>query len=202
MGGQRVSVQGALSHRIAWPATLVAKRGVPLRAEHVRYRRVAAEAGVLHCFVLDCSASMLSGERLALAKGLLAALFDQAARERAHVALVCYGNGRADLRFGPAVPRWWNERWLAPLAGGGGTPFALAVDVAAGVLARAARRNAGQQQWLWLLTDGRSSERPARPPGVDEVVVVDFEDGLCLGGCERVAQAWGGVCLGIADLSG
>jgi magnesium chelatase subunit ChlD-like protein len=151
---------------------------------------------VLHCFLLDCSGSMLAGQRLALAKGLLIALFERASSERSEAALVCFGGTGVDIRFGPAVPRWWNERWLQPLGGGGGTPFAAGVQQVAQLLARAARRKPLQQRWLWVLTDGRSSDLPARPDGADHIVLVDFERGaIRLGRCATVAQAWDAACV-------
>jgi magnesium chelatase subunit ChlD-like protein len=172
-----------------------------LRAEHLRFVREAPQGGVLHCFVLDCSGSMLNGRRLALAKGLLSALFDRASVARAEAALVCFGGAGADLRFGPAVPRWWSERWLRPVGGGGGTPLAAGVRRAAQVLAQSARRKPAQQRWLWLLTDGRSGDRPARPLHADEVVVVDFErEAIRLGRCRTLADAWDAVLLKPEDL--
>jgi magnesium chelatase subunit ChlD-like protein len=149
---------------------------------------------VLHCFVLDCSGSMLAGQRLALAKGLLAALFDRARSARAEAALVCFGGAGADVCFTPAVPRWWNERWLQPVGGGGGTPLAAGVSKAARLLECAARRKPAQQRWLWVLTDGRSRDVPIRPTEADQVVIVDFERGAVrLGRCEQLAQAWGAM---------
>ena len=98
---------------------------------------------------------------------------------------------RAEVRFGPAVPRWWNERWLRPVGGGGGTPLALGVRRAAQLLERAARRRPAQQRWLWMLTDGRASSVPVRPAVADQIVVVDFERGtLRLGRGEQLARAW------------
>ena len=152
--------------------------------------------GVLHCFLLDCSGSMLAGERLALAKGLLIALFDRASAARCEAALVCFGGAAADLRFGPAVPRWWNEHWLQPVGGGGGTPFAAGMHRAAHLLERAARRKPAQQRWLWVLTDGRSSDTPIRPDEADQIVFVDFERGaIQLGRCAQLAQAWDAICV-------
>jgi magnesium chelatase subunit ChlD-like protein len=151
---------------------------------------------VLHCFALDCSASMLSGEQLAMAKGLLVACFDRAAAERAEVALVCFGGAHAEVRFGPAIPRWWNERWLEPIGGGGGTPFALGVRTAARVLERAARRMPAQRRVLWVFTDGRSTDTPAKPSAADRIVFVDCEHHtLALGRCHELARAWGAACL-------
>ena len=183
---------GEPGKRIDWPPTFAAMRQDALRAGHLRFVREAPRGGVLHCFVLDCSGSMLAGQRLALAKGLLIALFDRASAARAEAALVCFGGTAADVRFGPAVPRWWNERWLRPVGGGGGTPLAAGVQRATRLLERSARRKPGQQRWLWILTDGRTRDRPARPLDVDQVVFVDFErEAIRLGRCEALADAWG-----------
>jgi magnesium chelatase subunit ChlD-like protein len=188
----RSHARGKPGKRIAWPQTLAAMRQDRLRVEHLRFVREAPHGGVLHCFVLDCSGSMLAGQRLALAKGLLIALFDRASAARAEAALVCFGGAGADLRFGPAVPRWWNERWLRPVGGGGGTPLTSGIRRAAQLLERSARIRPAQQRWLWILTDGRTRDEPARPLDADEVVVVDFErDAIRLGRCEALADAWG-----------
>ncbi|MEC5406431.1 VWA domain-containing protein [Paraburkholderia sp. MPAMCS5] len=191
-GDARAHLRGTDGTRIAWPQTLAVMGQHALRADHLRFVREAPRGGMLHCFVLDCSGSMLAGQRLALAKGLLIALFDRASAMRAEAALVCFGGADAHLRFGPAVPRWWNERWLEPVGGGGGTPFASGMRCATQLLERSARRKPAQQRWLWLLTDGRTNEEAVRPLVADEVVVVDFErDTIRLGLCERLARAWG-----------
>ncbi|WP_027801719.1 vWA domain-containing protein [Paraburkholderia dilworthii] len=206
-------MRGEPGRRVAWPQTFVAsgqrgQRGqrteqgqLALCAEDLCFVRETSRGGVLHCFVLDCSGSMLAGQRLALAKGLLIALFDRASAMRAEAALVCFGGAGADLRFGPAVPRWWNERWLEPVGGGGGTPFAAGVRHAAQLLERSARRKPAQQRWLWILTDGRTTDEATRPLHADEVVFVDFESGtIPLGRCERLASAWGAPRLTPEDL--
>ncbi|WP_322013711.1 vWA domain-containing protein [Paraburkholderia sp. J12] len=174
----------------------MAKRSERLHADHLRYARRKTGTGVLHCFVLDCSASMLARGQLALAKGLLAALFDRARNDRVEVALIAFGGARAELRFGPAVPRWWNERWLAPIGAGGGTPLAAGVEAAARVLQSSARRDLARHRHLWLLTDGRSTQWPARPRHADHVTVVDFETAAVrLGRCAALAQAWEAQCI-------
>ncbi|MGF6742057.1 vWA domain-containing protein [Paraburkholderia atlantica] len=201
--GSRDVSRGEPGRRIAWPPTLAAMRERTLRREHLRFARETPRGGVLHCFVLDCSGSMLAGQRLALAKGLLTALFDRASGMRAEAALICFGGGGADVRFGPAVPRWWNERWLAPVGGGGGSPLASGVRSAAHLLERSARRRPAQQRWLWILTDGRTRDEPVRPADADEVVFVDFERGaIRLGRCEELARAWGARRLTPEELIG
>jgi magnesium chelatase subunit ChlD-like protein len=184
--------RGMPGKRITWPPTLTAKRTDALGAAHLRFVREAPRSGVLHCFVLDCSGSMLAGAGLALAKGLLIALFDRASAARAEAALICFGGAGADVRFGPAVPRWWNERWLRPVGGGGGTPMTAGIRRAAQLLEHSAREKPAQQRWLWILTDGRTRDEPPRPRDADEVVFVDFERAaIRLGRCEALADAWG-----------
>ncbi|KAB0633642.1 vWA domain-containing protein [Burkholderia latens] len=188
---------------VAWPATLAAKRGGPLHASHLRFRKQAGAPHALHCFVLDCSASMLTHGRLALAKGLIVAYFDQAARERMETALICFGGDGAAQRFGPAVPRWWNARWLEPVGGGGGTPLADGIAAATQLLARDARRAPapGKQRWLWVLSDGRTREAPPKPTDADHVVFVDFDDAAVrIGQGKRLADAWGAQWMTAAAL--
>lgn len=182
-----------------WPRTLAAKGTQPLARGHLRWRPAASRGGVLHCFLLDCSASMLPGERLALAKGVLLRLLERAYQARAEVALVCFGGGSAEVRLQPARARPWSDAWIRPIAGGGGTPLALGTERAGRLLAQAARRRPAQQRWLWLLSDGRSSEQPARPRWADAVMVVDFErQAVPLGRCRRLAEDWEGEYL-VAD---
>ena len=174
-----------------------------LRARHLRFLPETPRGGALHCFVLDCSGSMLAGQRLALAKGLLIALLDRASTARDEAALICFGGTGTALRFGPAVPRWWNERWLAPVGGGGGTPLAAGVRDAERLLARCARRRPAQQRWLWILSDGRSTDRPVPPHHADQIVFVDFEQGaLRLGRCATLARAWDARCVTPEELIG
>jgi magnesium chelatase subunit ChlD-like protein len=102
------------------------------------------------------------------------------------------------------VPHWWNERWLASVGGGGGTPFVLGIETASALLERAARKHPAQQRCLWIFTDGRSSGSPMRPAAADRVQFVDFEhdSGVRTGRCARLAEAWGGECIRPHELLG
>jgi magnesium chelatase subunit ChlD-like protein len=196
VGPVRATRDGGPGARIAWTPTLAAKRQARLHIDHLRYAHRRTGTGALHCFVLDCSASMLARGQLALAKGVLVALFDRARHARFQVALISFGGAGAELRFGPAVPRWWNERWLAPIGAGGGTPLAAGIAAAARVLESSARRHPGRPRHLWLMSDGRSTQWPARPPHADHVTVVDFEAAAVrLGRCAALAEAWDAQCV-------
>ena len=142
---------------------------------------------MLHCFLLDCSASMRNDGNLARAKGLLLALMQEAYQRRDHVALLCFAGEIVELRLPPRRASAWNDDWIAPIAAGGGTPLALGVRRADQLLAKSGTR----QNWLWLLTDGRSSENPGRPESADVVCVVDFEAArLPLHRARRLAESW------------
>jgi len=146
---------------------------------------------VLHCFVLDCSGSMAHGDPLALAKGVLLRLITRAYQARADVALVCFAGTRAEVRLAPSRARLWNDDWIRPIGGGGGTPLTLGMARADQLLARQARQRPAQHRWVWLLTDGRSTEAPARPAWADQIVIVDVErHAVPLGRCRQLAQAW------------
>ena len=189
--------------RIAWPATFASKGAARLQTQHLRFRPERSGQKALHCFLLDCSGSMLGGRRLALAKGVLASLFDRIGQARDEAALICFSGSRAESRFGPAVPRWWNERWLRPLGGGGGTPLSSGVRSARQLLASAATGQVTRQRCLWILTDGRSLDQPPFPAEADRIVLVDFETGaLRLARCKALAESWGALYLRPEDLPG
>lgn len=144
---------------------------------------------------------MLSHGQMALAKGLLVALFDRARDERAEAALISFGGARAQWHFGPAVPRWWNERWVEPVGTGGGTPLAAGVERASQLLDAARRRKPAQTRFVWLLSDGRTTQLPPRPRHADHVIVVDLERAAVrVGRCRALARAWDGACIEPADL--
>ncbi|WP_390343240.1 VWA domain-containing protein [Variovorax boronicumulans] len=141
-----------------------------LQAAHLRHRPQEARSGALHCFLLDCSASMRHDGQLARAKGQLLALMQEAYQRRDHVALLCFAGDVVELRLPPRRASAWNDDWVAPIAAGGGTPLALGVLRAQQLLAK----HESRQRWLWLLTDGRSNESPARPAAADVACVMDF----------------------------
>ncbi|MGI4862197.1 MAG: magnesium chelatase [Janthinobacterium lividum] len=80
---------------------MLEKGRAPLRRAHLRWREPRLPPLRRYFFLLDCSASMVGSGALARAKGWLAEWSQPLRREGAHVALVCFGGGRAAVRFGP-----------------------------------------------------------------------------------------------------
>lgn len=188
-----------------WPRTLAARGSAALRPQHLRRRSEPPQGMRLHCFVLDCSASMAAGGALARAKGVLLALMDEAYRRREQVALICFAGTQVELRLPPRKAAAWNDGWIAPIGGGGGTPLQAAVQRAGLLLERhCAAGPDGQacEGWLWLLTDGRTREQPVRPQAARQAGIVDFESGrLRLGRARALAQAWGARHLVAQELA-
>ncbi|MFO6421588.1 vWA domain-containing protein [Hylemonella sp. W303a] len=193
---------------IAWLPTLLAKGPVPLQREHLRRHPHTARAMRLHCIVLDTSGSMQRQGRLARAKGQVAALLEQAARQRDDVAVLCFGGQGVELLMPPGPARSSARQRLRPLGGGGGTPLARALSEADRLLQAASRTPASSRAalgkgsgagraraiegWLWLLSDGRTLEQPRPPRAARHVVIVDFDDPLKPAGrCAAWAEAWG-----------
>jgi len=172
---------------------LAAKRGQALRREHLRFHGQRARGGFLHCFVLDCSGSMLAS--LALIKGLLRQLIQRAYQQRAQIAIIGFAGLGANLHLDVSSARPLTSRalddWLQRLQAGGGTPLDAGTREAAAVLGRAARANPAQQRWLWLFTDGRCDDLPTPPDAADVRIVVDCErQRVALGRCLALARQW------------
>ena len=183
---------------IAWLRTLLAKGPRPLLRAHLRHQPLVAAMPQLHLIVLDTSGSMRQGGRLALAKGHAARLIEQAARAGDDVGLLSFGGGGVELLVPPGPARAAGAARVRQCGGGGGTPLAQALAMATQLLTQASRRGVqgqgggGGTTCLWLLTDGRTLERPAAPQGATHTVIVDFDDPVrAIGRCAAWAAQWG-----------
>ncbi|MDQ7989447.1 MAG: hypothetical protein REI09_07405, partial [Candidatus Dactylopiibacterium sp.] len=176
--------------RIDWIRTLAAKGPAPLAAAHLRHRPPHTGGAMLHCVLLDCSASMLRGQRLALAKGLLQAWGAHCYRRRETLAVIGFSGDAARLIRAPAKATA-RQDWIAPIAGGGGSPAHAAIALAEHVMARHRRQAPGAHITLWLLSDARFQPLPPRPALADQCTVIDFDTGArALGRARQLAQAW------------
>lgn len=187
---RRASRQARPGTAIAWLPTLLAKGPHPLAREHLRRQPARAAVPTLHLIVLDTSASMLRGGRLALAKGHAAWLIEQAGRAGDDAGMLSFGGHGVELVLPPGPARAAGAVRARMCGGGGGTPLAEALALAGRMLERARGRGAAATV-LWLLTDGRTLERPQAPVGAGRIVIVDFErHERPIGRCAAWARAW------------
>lgn len=182
------TVQGrgaaAASGRIAWAATLA--QGRPRSRAELRWQQGPASAAPLWLVLVDASASTRRNGSLAKAKGFLQALFDQAYRQRARLALLtASGSGphwqRQGLKASAAL-----RPWLDALGAGGGTPLLPALAQAGEWLGRERKRAPSQAQRCVVVTDGRVKSLDGLQGLGCDTLLVDIERGAIRLGKARV----------------
>jgi magnesium chelatase subunit D len=100
---------------------------------------------------------------LAEAKGAVELLLGRAYARRDHVALIAFRGTAAELMLPPTRSLVQTKRRLSGLPGGGGTPLAAALKLAAETAIRA--RSRGLTPVLVMLTDGRANVALDGAPG-------------------------------------
>lgn len=139
-----------------------ADRRVEVRKDDFRITRFKKSTETTTIFVVDASGSSAL-HRLAEAKGAVELLLADCYVRRDHVALIAFRGKTAELILPPTRSLVRAKRCLAGLPGGGGTPVALALDLAA-ELADTVRRK-GQTPTVIVLTDGRANIARDGSPG-------------------------------------
>ena len=185
---------------VHWPRTLAAKGAGRLRSEHLRYREPLPRGGTVHCFLLDCSASMVRHGGLAIAKGLLLAWSRQLEGRRERLAVIGFAGEGALLLKAPEVAAL-APAWLDAIPGGGGTPLAAGIEMAEASLRRLKRRAPALKTVCWLLSDGRFTSFPAAPAQADWCALVDCEQSAVPAGrCRALAEHWGAAYVSARDV--
>lgn len=156
--GARLSVVDTLRAAAPWQALRRRERTdhrlIEVRAEDFQIKRFKQHAETTTIFVVDASGSAALN-RLAEAKGAVELLLADCYVRRDRVALIAFRGTQADLVLPPTRALVRAKRSLAGLAGGGGTPLALAIDAALVTAREQARR--GQTPVMVFLTDGRAN---------------------------------------------
>ena len=127
---------------------------VLVRREDFRVTRFRQRSESTTIFVVDASGSAAL-HRLAEAKGAIELLLADCYVRRDQVALVAFRGEQAELLLPPTRSLVRAKRNLAALPGGGGTPLASAVDMAASLVEQIQRRG-GTPAYV-MLTDGRAN---------------------------------------------
>ncbi|MGQ0567310.1 MAG: magnesium chelatase subunit D [Gemmobacter sp.] len=157
-GQSRIDPVATLRAAAPWQAVRHAlvpgRTGLQVRASDFRLRRFQETSDRVLIFTVDASGSSALA-RLAEAKGAVELLLAQAYARRDHVALVAFRGKGAELLLPPTRSLVQTKRRLAGLPGGGGTPLAAGLQMAAEV-ARLTRGR-GMTPTVALLTDGRAN---------------------------------------------
>lgn len=156
-GGQaRIDLIATLRQATPWQPLRRRQTGrrLTILPADLRLRRFQDRTDRVLILVVDASGS-LAMTRLAEAKGAVERLLAEAYVTRDHVALVAFRGTGAELLLPPTRSLVQAKRRLAGLPGGGGTPLAAGLKLAAEA-ARAAQVR-GLAPALALLTDGRAN---------------------------------------------
>lgn len=153
------------STRINWFATLSHNvrrgNGLPQNPDwQWRYQNARSGKAVLHLILLDTSASVLSQQAFAKAKGVIIQLARQAYLLRERLMMLGFGNQQVNTLL-PQVraPKQIQNR-LDNITAGGGTPLQLVLQQAQSTLRKLQRQQTDLQVMVYLLTDGRVSILP------------------------------------------
>jgi magnesium chelatase subunit D len=137
-------------------------------------------------FVVDASGSSAM-RRLAEVKGAIEMMLADCYVRRDSVALVIFRGKQAEVLLPPTRALARARRVLAATPGGGGTPLAHGLDMAA-TLAESVRRK-GQTPLVALLTDGKANIDRTGAPGRARALVdaMQAAQRLRLAGCAAIA---------------
>ena len=164
-GGARLNLIETLRAAVPWQRL---RRGelstgrVEVRREDFRIARLKRRTETTTIFVVDASGSS-AYSRLAEAKGAVELLLGECYVRRDKVALVAFRGRGAELLLPPTRSLVRAKRCLANLPGGGGTPLAAGIDVAA-ALADAVKRK-GATPIVVFMTDGQANIGRGGKPG-------------------------------------
>jgi len=176
--------------RIDWFATLAS--GHPRGHHDIRYRPRTGPAQELLVILLDSSGSTLRAGALAMAKGVVAALFRDAYLRRQQVALLQIAGDLGGWILTPQRAPRRAEPLLSAIHAGGGTPLRHALQHTRARLELLRRQRPSLRPLLVLLTDGRTRDplQDLRLPY--PTLLVDLETGpVRLARCRRLARALG-----------
>lgn len=129
-------------------------RGLILRREDFRVKRYERKTGTVTLFVVDASGSAAL-HRLGEAKGAVELLLSDCYVRRDRVALIAFRGLNAELLLPPTRSLVRAKRCLSGLPGGGGTPLALALDLAARLAQNILQE--GESPLVVLMTDARAN---------------------------------------------
>jgi len=146
------------NQRPDWFRTFSASENQP-QLQRLKLKRQRSAIQRCHLIALDTSASVLQGQGLAKARGLIQGIAEQAYLQREQLAILTFGNQQTE---------WLQPRCKAPkqirpildqIKAGGGTPLRQAVVQLAEQIEKLKRASDQPETTVYLITDGRSRDQ-------------------------------------------
>ncbi len=176
-----LSLQNPTSRSLHWYNTLsdadnISQYQADGTRSKLHFRSKQPRAITLNLVLLDTSASTLSGQGLAKAKGVIKLLSKQSYLKREQLSIITFGSDRVQTLLKPQRAPKNIQPLLDQIHGGGGTPLAKALSVADNVIAKMQIKQVDCK--LTLLTDGRVQGLPSALPThlqQAQLLLVDLE---------------------------
>jgi magnesium chelatase subunit D len=172
-GQERIHVLATLRAALPWQRLRGRESGtdaqapVRFRPDDLHVHRERRRRGTTTVFVVDASGSTAL-QRLSEAKGAVELLLADCYVRRDRVALVSFRGAGAEVLLAPTRSLVAARRALAALPGGGGSPVAAGLDLAARLSGQLVR--SGDDVQLVVLTDGRANLSRRGEPGRERAV--------------------------------
>jgi magnesium chelatase subunit D len=184
----------------------------------LRYKVREGRVGTLILFLVDASGSMAARQRMETVKGAVLSLLQSAYEQRDQVGVIAFRGVAAEVLLAPTRSVELAEQALHALPTGGRTPLAHGLSLAYEILAKARQSHPEQAVLLVLLCDGKANvplpDSQGEPweqtlqmatqlaDAKTPALVLDSEAGFVrLGRAKQLAQALGGECLALEQLS-
>ncbi|MEM1263336.1 MAG: magnesium chelatase subunit D [Pseudomonadota bacterium] len=161
----RLNVLATLRAAAPWQRLRGATDRLAIRSDDLRATRRLAPTRATTLFVVDASGSTAAA-RLAEVKGAIELLLAECYVRRDEVALIAFRGTEPECILSPTRSLARAKRELMALPGGGGTPLAGAVDMAAQLTGSLIRD--GRRVLVVFLTDGRGNIGRDGTPGHGE----------------------------------
>ncbi len=165
-GGARLHLLETLRAAAPWQKvrgrSVAPMSRVSIRREDFRIRRFVERTGTTVIFLVDASGSAAL-QRLSEAKGAIELLLAESYARRDRVSLIAFRGKGTEVLLPPTRALARAKKVLAAMPGGGGTPIATAIDMAA-QQALATRRD-GSSPLVVMLSDGRGNIARDGTPG-------------------------------------
>lgn len=145
-----------------------AERALELRPDDLHVHREKKRRGNTTVFVVDASGSMAL-QRLSEAKGAIEILLADCYVRRDRVAMIAFRGKGAEVLLDPTRSLVAAKRSLTALPGGGGSPVAAGLALAAQMVAHLKRM--GDSTVVVVLTDGRANLTRDGQPGRQQAAI-------------------------------
>ncbi|KZY33062.1 hypothetical protein A3749_01260 [Oleiphilus sp. HI0078] len=182
-----------------WFGTLLSSFG-EWPPNKLKMRKQKLGQSVLHVVLFDTSGSTLQGDVFARAKGVVAAIANEAYLNREQLAVFGFGNNQVLSLMAKVRAPKQIENWLQGLRAGGGTPIIEGVNEAARYCEAMSQKFPGLNIRTYIVSDGRSRETLSqiRLPG--DCVWVDTEQATIPRGRGReFARNLGAIYISLKD---